>query len=496
MIILLADDERMVRLGLKNMLEELYPNTHTYIEAKNGQELIELASQYKPHIAFVDIKMPLLDGLSAIDKCKTLTPSTEWMMLTGYSEFNYAREALRLGVTDYLLKPVGLKELSEVIAKTSENIKQRLDKQNHSFALSVLSMYNTSLIGDLYDSFDSSDESSSVLKTSLACYETFIFYIDTWNKEERYQLLTRLNASLNAICLEMMDCEFRYALFYLSSGELCLVIYNSKRTMSICAFLTEFITSCKEPVTVFYCKQADLKQVSLSCQRISEVSSIRLVYKLGTIIKYDELPQNKDFKSLSELANTLEKLCLAFIEGEEIEYKNILDELSKNTQFKSVFLEATGANTEKYLKAALDLDLSINSYASLLKQLLAHSGAMYRHHPKKTSVDVISQIKDYINDHYMKEIGINSIAERYDITPNYLSKIFHQKVGKKFIDYLTEVRIINAKRLFAENPDMPVKEVSILVGYYSTRHFTKVFSKIVGCLPSEYQKQLTLRHLD
>ena len=148
MIILLADDERMVRLGLRSMLDELYPNKHTYIEAKNGKELVNFSIEYKPHIAFVDINMPLINGLSAIEECKSKTPSTHWLMLTGYSDFEYAKQAIKLGVCDYLLKPVSIKELYEVMQKTEKNINLHLAKLNHSFALEVISAYNVSQVND------------------------------------------------------------------------------------------------------------------------------------------------------------------------------------------------------------------------------------------------------------------------------------------------------------------------------------------------------------
>lgn len=484
MIILLADDERMVRLGLKSMLDELYPSMHTYIEAKNGQELVELASLHKPHIAFVDIRMPLLDGLAAIEKCKAASPLTQWLMLTGYSDFNYAKEAIRLGVSDYLLKPVSVQELESAVEKVTQNITKHFSNLSHSFALEMLLSYNASLIGDTVETSNFKSKSSDI-------FEVYIFYIDTWDKNIRYALLAMLNNSLKTFCSNILDSDFRYALFYLSSGELCLVTCNSKKTVSLYALLTDTLNTAPKPITVFYGKYSSMQETCDACQKIPELTHIRLVHKLGIIIDYQELLQTKDLKIMSELSASLEKLCLAFIQGEELEYKNIINELYKNTSFKQFFLAINAANLERYLNAAVDLTLSIRDYKSLLDELLTRRGDMYRHQPKKSNTDIISQIENYIKENYMKEIGINSIAEMYDITPNYLSKIFHQKVGKKFIDYLTEVRITNAKRLFSEAPNITIKEVSVLVGYYSTRHFTKMFSKLVGCLPSEYQKNLS-----
>jgi len=116
MLILICDDEPMVRIGLKSMLEELEPGVHSYIEAANGYELLEKASLF-PDLAFVDVQMPVMDGLSAIEAARETSPATKWFLLTGYSHFEYAQKAIQLGISDYLLKPVGIKEIAEVMDK-------------------------------------------------------------------------------------------------------------------------------------------------------------------------------------------------------------------------------------------------------------------------------------------------------------------------------------------------------------------------------------------
>ena len=88
----------------------------------------------------------------------------------------------------------------------------------------------------------------------------------------------------------------------------------------------------------------------------------------------------------------------------------------------------------------------------------------------------------------MKDIAINTIAEMYHITPNYLSRIFHEKSGRRFVDYLTEVRIMNAKRLLTTEPGLSVQDIALKVGYYSSRYFSKIFIRETGMRPSQYRK--------
>ena len=119
MLIMICDDEPMVRIGLRSMLEELEPSRHTYIEAANGHELLDKIS-LGPDLAFVDIQMPLLNGLDAIKAAKEISPATRWFVLTGHSQFEYAQQAVKLDISDYLVKPVGIKEIAEVMAAVNK----------------------------------------------------------------------------------------------------------------------------------------------------------------------------------------------------------------------------------------------------------------------------------------------------------------------------------------------------------------------------------------
>lgn len=113
MNIILADDERLPRLGLKSMIEELFPNQHTFIEITNGEELLSYVEQQTPDVIFLDIHMPKLSGLEAFSQF--YQKNIPVVMLTGYAEFSYAKEALKYGAIDYLLKPAGLEEIKRVM---------------------------------------------------------------------------------------------------------------------------------------------------------------------------------------------------------------------------------------------------------------------------------------------------------------------------------------------------------------------------------------------
>ncbi len=115
MRMIIADDERPARFMLKSMLAEAGFSEAEMSEACDGRELVDLAAASKPRLGFVDIRMPGMDGLEAIARCKVISPDTVWVIVSSFAEFEYARSAIRLGVTEYLVKPVSPEDLARCL---------------------------------------------------------------------------------------------------------------------------------------------------------------------------------------------------------------------------------------------------------------------------------------------------------------------------------------------------------------------------------------------
>lgn len=140
MKVLIADDEILARSTLRSMLQELQLPLELLEDATNGEEMVERVQRYLPHVVFVDIKMPKLNGLEAIKKARAFAPDTRWFILTGFSEFCYAQEALRMGVSDYLLKPIDPEELSRAMIELFKDNRKRLLALNKQFGREIASI--------------------------------------------------------------------------------------------------------------------------------------------------------------------------------------------------------------------------------------------------------------------------------------------------------------------------------------------------------------------
>lgn len=129
MRLLIADDEPLIRRGIKKLVNLSEIGIEEVYEADNGEETLQLFEQYHPEIVLLDINMPRVDGLTVAKEIKSLSSETKIAMLTGYNYFDYAQKAIRIGVEDYILKPVSKKEITEIIAKLAHSYQEERKQQ-------------------------------------------------------------------------------------------------------------------------------------------------------------------------------------------------------------------------------------------------------------------------------------------------------------------------------------------------------------------------------
>lgn len=392
MKVLIADDEYLVRSSLTSMLNELKLPIEIIGEATNGEELVELVKKQTPDLVFVDIRMPELNGLDAIKNAGTYSPNTQWVILTGFSEFDYAKEAIKLGATNYLLKPASPQEIKEVLVSSLKRYKDKNALLNKEFENELMA-----LIHDLIP-YSDDDETSIIGK---AKFLGAIFAFDSnLNEKEKTELQIKFCNTIRTDFNEILTHDVRLALFPMPSGEWAVV-------------------------GAWGFTQANQgENVIKRC--IDLISRIALKFNTDhftiTILRTDVC------KSYGILNNRLEQLQTLSYNGRKLSAETIKDECS--------------------------------------------------------SRDMTHKVITFIEQNYMLDIGIAQIAEQLNITPNYLSFIFHKKTGSTYMKHLTSVRMLKARELLS-NPNAQVQLVAEKVGYFSTRHFTKLFKEYFGYYPSE-----------
>lgn len=455
MKIMLADDEKLVRLGLINMIEELYPGQHTFMEAADGEQALQLITQCCPDILFLDIHMPKQNGLEVFKGIAGQKIAV--IMLTGYAEFEYARQALSYGAVEYLLKPASLEELKDALEKALSLKRASYQERLRDYQLDFIKAL------DLYYSIDY----VMTPKHLSPPYHLLLLYADS--PAQTRELLTccqQLNS--RETFKENQDLVTSHIL---PTGEFCILSSRELTRQQMAELLPEGITTI--PV-----REDDLTALFLMIRQIQHLAPIRICRQYGTCLTYSDLRAGQE---LLPLAEALEKIAVSYQADDALAYQQLIEKLRNHECCRQAFQHADFASIRAYFLATTGKVLPESSFDRLTEQLAAINNT-------GRQVDIILFIQSYIEKNYMNQIGINTLAELLNLSPNYLSRIFKLKTGNNFIDYLTSVRIEKAKELFRSKPNMTIKAVSEQVGYYSNRYFTKLFLKYTSCLPSDYQK--------
>lgn len=477
MRILIADDEPLVRLGIRSMIEEVNPCSHTITEAANGMEVIAQAAQ-KPDLAFVDIKMPLLDGIQAIAEAKEISPLTQWVLVSGFSDFSYAQQAIRLNAIDYLLKPVSPAQLTIILRTTSNKLMDRLEARIRQFQSELMAYFYQ------MDLFDESQHYLPVLAPGQS-FDMFVLCIDCKDRATQSQ---RVRYWMDCITQAFQNNhEVLYAAFVLPSYDLCLITQSaSARKASIHTAIEQLWLKRMHPLTILIDVAPAYSKLYATYERMSALSLLRTVHGFDSYCTVASLEECPSLPTLMMCAQHIERVSLAYLSNDELSFRQAVNALQSAT-LDGLFSDVDLDSVLSYLRCATDLPLQAETLPELVAALL-NCAQTLRRQTAGTS-DIVEQIKAYVAAHYMQDIAISTLADELDITPNYLSKIFHQRAGCTFVAYLSKVRISAAQKLLSSNPDLSIYKVAEAVGYSNPRHFTKVFVKLTGRTPSVYQSE-------
>ncbi|MGA2975245.1 MAG: response regulator [Spirochaetia bacterium] len=492
MKILIADDERLVRFSLKSMLEEIGVPPRAIHTARDGQELVDIARRVEPDVAFVDIKMPRLDGLSGIEQARLLSPGTRWVILTSHSSFDYARRAIPLGAMDYLLKPLSPSELARVIDRVGREIRQDLARLNDEFEGRISSILHGTL----------SLESDAPEFASSARYLGGVLIFDAGLEERALAEKQReCCAEIRARTAAALERNTRIALVTLPEGHIALVCAwlpgpdEQAAVESLRGFLHRMqsvLDSACSPqvrVTQIACGESESFEALLGrFARANELAALRVLLGIGRQIDLAECEQADQRDSGRLLAEALVGVAQAFRDRNRLAYLTHLEQAERLLgEMDRAERDAMEGAVSRFLAASGGFPSGIAGNARLgdaawLSEMRGIGENL--HGEEGRAGELVEQVLEYVRENYMRDIGIGQIAGRLGVTPNYLSSLFHREKGVTFMKHLTRLRMEKARELLS-TPGTLVQDAARAVGYMSVRHFSKLFQKQFGVHPSE-----------
>ncbi|QGQ97210.1 DNA-binding response regulator [Paenibacillus psychroresistens] len=530
MKLLLVDDEEHTRMGIRKVIDWQSHGIEICAEARDGIEAIELIEKHKPEILLTDIRMPEMDGLELIEQVSLLFPTIKCIIMSGYEDFSYAQKALKLGVTDYLLKPCKKQEIMETVLKVKILIEaERLQEKSYE---------------QLRSQFQ---ESYPVLKER---HLTKLVQSDNHSHLRTYEILSKLNIHFpydyTSIMLLSIDNFYRLNEDYssedmelykfcikniseetISAQHNCVVFeYNNeivvilnKDTSLEVSSSSPLVESLKENINRFLpftvsiglsnCYKG-LNQITQSYTEASKALKANHFMGENKIVAYAELSDD-DPKDTSYPINMEKSILQALLNGDISEYEyllnNFINSLKPESSSKDHFIVSTSAFIFSLYHLCVERNINTQNvfgpnfleFSNMLSQSsMDHiKDNIYKTlikineelNSKKNNNKLFKTIIDYIDQNYDKDIDRETVAREVFITPGYLSLLFKQELKINFLDYLHKTRI-EKSCLLLSNSGSKISDIAYSVGYNDEKYFFQVFKKYTGMTPNQYRNSL------
>lgn len=532
--VLIVDDEIYVVALIQKLISWDKYNMEVAATANDGMTALDLVKEIRPDIVIVDIRMPGYDGISFMDKVREFNKNVRFVVISGHKQFDYVKGALHNNAEDYLLKPINKEELEQVLEKIYGQLIKHQERESElkvmEEALDTSRSYmRESLVkgflrGDyweqardlpsLNEKFMTNFIEGSFRLLGLVMDIPACFQNEDGNDRAPGELFLSFRESLQRVCQETVWAE---------EGHICFFIINyaKKQEENLKKLLQEQMllyqkkASKFESLSVYFCLTDPKDKLSLLEENVPELYKCilgRTGFKGERIIEPGDIKESEEILSAiwgfrkEKLIQTMEELnadelcmCIremytkAFYGVEEDTmlyyrlYMQIVEELWNYFSTIGVCSESRGEYIE-YFKDLYMKAIGTGEYIKILSRevrKLMEATQVYSNDQGTPSVRIV---KRYIAEHYQEEISLSTAAEKVNISPVYLSRLFKKEEGINFIDYLNQYRLEAAKRLLRDMR-YNVLEVADLTGFKNTRYFSKIFKKNIGLTPSEYRKR-------
>jgi len=506
MRILIVDDEQEIRNGIRHLLNgsTLADRLQVVGTASDGQEALNAVSSGPVDLIITDIRMPGMGGLELIRCVRAAHPSIAFVILSGYDDFAYAREAMRYGALDYLLKPVEERELLGIV----ERLIEQTSRENEP------SLY---LSREEFRALHENDEWKAVVLCG----------VDELPEERVRQLggestlqwmLAKVQSEtareLGGVYFLTGDSAvpFRYSFGLAAANERELRDKLTEFTQRVHRFCRERVRvpvsfGVSEPVRQDG-RSSEEMSLELAFARahqalFSRVLSGSGIYRAEDIVearhhhaseRLEAAMEIKDADSIIEEIEALIERCAR--EGNVSVFLLSLERLLFVVHHRwQVDLSSADGTSMPMMNRTLESLLWSSRLDSLRKSLMEWiQSTLARLDPAKQEGQVLARAKKYIQAHLQHPVNLTEVSQETHVTPQYLSKLFREKSGETFIEYITKLRIEEAKRLLAE-PGVKVYEVAGRVGYSHWKHFSRVFKQYTGYGPADYKNRISVERI-
>ncbi|MFU1795191.1 AraC family transcriptional regulator [Paenibacillus azoreducens] len=446
--LLIADDEALEREGIEWIVNRMMPGTFEIFHAENGRMAIQKAAELHPHIVMMDVRMPGIQGLEALKEIKARNPDVKMILITAYEYFEYAKQAIALGVQEYLVKPAKREQIAAVLRRLLDEIKEDRRKRNEQLAVrdqffQLLPLAETEIALHLM--------SEQVNETEIEGLADIL------------QLSAEKGCALVLAFPELGDEKKKIydAVKNMTHGivkERCGSVVSSMVHSHMAIFLIGKKQAADEPI-----REEAANLASRLAEALQEQCGVTISVGIGSM-QSDTVGIRRSYYEAvfaSKYDNQWGSIC-------RFEDLNIADKDEAGKASDQLPIDGVPAGESSYVELAI-------------RQIRAER--------EQSTSNMLDRAMAYIRDRFAEELSLEDVAEQVHLNPYYFSKVFKQQTGETFIDYVTRLRIDKAKDMMRDG-ELSLKEVCYAVGYKDPNYFSRVFKKVTGVTPSEYRAQL------
>lgn len=496
--VLLVDDEAAVLEMLLSTIPWNQFGVEEILTAKNGIQALEQMQRQNIDLLVTDIRMPNMDGLELLEKVCSLYPGTRFVILSAYSDFEYARRALQLGAENYLLKPLQERELEETIETALNNIYADRKDTNQVFRDNIVRRWleNNITLEELGERCRLLDVNIYLPRYCVACIR--------WKFQEGY-----LQSYQNRCIQKLKELKYEVYPIWDKFGYFAIIVGGR---LSSQKQLGEILVAAAEEVGCFNDMIAAVGCFVTKCQELflSHRSACRLLETVDISAGHIRLSTSEEEVSADNIW-VIEQVNMLFHQQEEsvrrqgfrnLAQKLITDRDEKNYLFAYRKLSSSLLQfVIQELPEQSGVKEQVNSFICLhpfcgsseveflhsCEELLEYGQILYSHYFKEMS-PVVQRVITYIHQHYAEGVSIKEFCTKSNLNPAYIGSLFKKETGIFFNNYLMQYRICRSISLLC-NTEQKINEIAENVGFSSVNYFIMSFKKQLGVSPNKYRSR-------
>lgn len=530
--ILIADDEGIMLYSLQTMIQKNIGGECEVYTAKTGRAVVDMAESIRPDIIFMDIQMPGMNGIEAMQTIRRLNKAVLFIVITAYSKFDYAKEAIEIGVFDFLTKPVNKENFLGVMKRAMTQVDG--DRNNKMANLRIREKLDTvvpiiecGFINYLMLQGGGSESTYYNYKELLEIEEetAYVILIQFGESFENGVLTNPVGMSMRSqkfypILRDIVKENFSCLVGAVMANKVIVMVPDKsdgdeyEERIRIIGYARNLLHSLENQIDAKFrigigrtCRIDQLNQSYQEAYRALQEGE-------GRVVHFGDMPLRGEYEGeypidieqllfqliLKGDRNAAREQASIFFDWMVNNYPGYMDSIKLKVlelimrAEKDAFWNGGINYGFLYRKDYLSEIHNSNTYDQIRNWWLNKITDITKHmanRKKKQSENIVSKATCYMEENYRKDISLDEVSREVNINPYYFSKRFKEETGVNFIDYLTGIRIKKAKELL-ENPALSIKEICTMSGYSDPNYFSRIFKKIENITPSDYREKRRL----